>query len=210
MTAIQAPLLDQTFALPAAGPQLERAAAALRGNGFTVHVTDTVAAARELVASLLPTDKEVFTASSETLRLSGIAADIDESGKYRSVRAQAGDMGGDVDAIIRLGATPDVVVGSVHAVTEEGFLVAGSASGSQLAPYASGAKQAIWVAGAQKVVPDLPTGLRRVRAYSLPRESQRLSELYGQTSFIGKILILEREAIPGRGTVILIGEAIGF
>ena len=52
--------------------------------------------------------------------------------------------------------------------------------------------------------------LRRVRAYSLPRERQRLSDRYGQASFIGKVLILEREAIPGRGTVILIREAIGL
>jgi hypothetical protein len=210
VTTIQAPPVDEAFAVPAAAPQLERAAAALRGNGYTVHVVGTAADARELLAGLLPADKEIFTASSETLRLSGISADIDESGKYQSVRAQSGDLGADVDAIIRLGATPDVVIGSVHAVTEDGFLVAASASGSQLAPYASGAKQAIWVVGAQKIVPDLATGLRRVRAYSLPREWQRLSELYAQTSFIGKILILEREAIPGRGTVILIREAIGF
>src|SRR5690242_17628339 len=88
VTTIQAPPLDGAFAAPAAAPQLERAAEALSGNGFTVHVADTAADARELVAGLLPTDKEVFTASSETLRLSGISADIDESGKYRSVRAQ--------------------------------------------------------------------------------------------------------------------------
>ena len=69
----------------------------------------------------------------------------------------------DVTARIRLGATPDVVVGSVHAVTEDGILVVGSASGSQLAPYASGAQRAIWVVGTQKVVPDLDTALRRLR-----------------------------------------------
>jgi hypothetical protein len=206
----QAPAIDETFATAAGPQQLDRAAAALREHGYAVHVVDTVALARKLVADLVPRDAEVFTASSETLRQSGIATDIDESGDFRSVRARAGDLGGDVDAIIRLGATPDVVLGSVHAVTEDGFLIVASASGSQLAPYASGARQAIWVAGAQKVVPDLPAGLRRIRAYSLPKEWRRLNELAGQTSFIGKILILEREAIPGRGTVILVSEEIGF
>jgi hypothetical protein len=98
----------------------------------------------------------------------------------------------------------------VHAVTEDGSLIVASASGSQLAPYASGARKAIWVVGAQKVVPDLEAGLRRVRAYSLPREWRRLNEAYGRPSFIGKILILEREALPERGTVILVHEAIGF
>ncbi|MEU7858552.1 LUD domain-containing protein [Nonomuraea sp. NPDC049141] len=151
----------------------------------------------------------MFTTSSETLRLSGIAADIDESGDFVSVRVRAGDLGSDVDAHIRLGATPDVVVGSVHAVTEDGRLVVASASGSQLAPYASGARKVIWVVGAQKVVPDLETGLRRVRSYSLPREDLRLRAI-GQSSFIGKILIVEREALPERGTVVLVREEIGF
>jgi hypothetical protein len=62
------------------------------------------------------------------------------------------------------------------------------------------------VAGAQKVVPDLETALRRIRSYSLPHESQRL----GRPSFVGKILIIEREALPNRSTVILTKESIGF
>jgi hypothetical protein len=206
----QAPPVDETFATAADAGQLDRAAKALGERGFAAHVVDTVAAARVLVRSQIPDGAAVFTASSETLRLSGIAADIDETGEVRSVRREADDPGDDVLARIRLGATPDVVVGSVHAVTEDGYLVVASASGSQLAPYASGAARAIWVVGAQKVVPDLETALRRVRAYSLPKEWRRLREAYGHTSFIGKVLILEREALPERGVVILIREPIGF
>jgi hypothetical protein len=171
---------------------------------------DTVADARTLVTALVPRDQSVFTASSETLRLSGIAADINESGDFQSVRANAGDLSADVYDQIRLGALPDIVVGSVHAVTEEGHLVVGSASGSQFAPYASGARKAIWVVGAQKVVPDLPTALRRIRTYSLPKEDQRIHDLYGQSSFLGRILILEREPLPERGTVVLVRETISF
>lgn len=206
----QAPPVDETFAAPADAARLDRTAAALRDHGYVVHLIDTATEARKLVADLLPRDQAVFTATSETLRLSGIAEDIDESGHFRSVRREAGDLSGDVEAQIRLGATPDVAIGSVHAVTEDGYLLAASASGSQLAPYASGARRVIWVVGAQKVVPDLPTGLRRIRTYSLPREWRRVQNLAGQTSFIGKILILEREAFPERGTVILVREAIGF
>jgi hypothetical protein len=204
------PALDESFATPVDAARLDRAAQALRDNGYTVHVVATAAEARTLVTSLVPRDQSVFTATSETLRLSGIAADLDESGDFRSVRAAAGEPSGDVYDQIRLGAVPDVVVGSVHAVTEQGQLVVGSASGSQLAPYASGARKAIWVVGAQKIVPDLETGIRRIRTHSLPREHERLQRLYGQSSFLGRILILEREAFPDRGTVVLIREAIGF
>jgi hypothetical protein len=206
----EAPPIDETFATPAGVEQLERAAKALGEHGFAVHVVDTIAEARGLVMGLIPRDATVFTASSETLRQSGIAADIDETGQFRSVRRAAEDPGDEVLARIRLGATPDVVVGSVHAVTEDGYLVVASASGSQLAPYASGAAQAIWIVGAQKVVPDLETALRRVRTHSLPREWRRLHEASGRPSFIGKILILEREALPDRGVVVLIREPIGF
>jgi hypothetical protein len=207
---IECPPLDDSFAAPAAEEQLGRAATALREHGYSVHIVDTAQGARNLVGSLLPTDKGVFTASSETLRLSGITADIEESGRFQSARQRAAALDGDFAAQVKLGAAPDIVVGSVHAVTEDGCLVAASASGSQLAAYAAGALMAIWVVGAQKVVLDLATALRRVRTYSLPREWDRCQRTYGQPSFIGKILILEREAVPDRGTVILIREPIGF
>ncbi|MER6529802.1 LUD domain-containing protein [Streptomyces sp. NPDC001508] len=205
-----APTVDETFAEPAHDAQLDRAAAALRDHGFTVHLVDTLTDARELVLSLVPREHTVFTAVSETLRLSGISEAIDESGDFTSVRAAAGDLGADVYAQIRLGATPDVVLGSVHAVSEDGYLLVGSASGSQLAPYASGARKAVWVVGAQKIVPDVATGLRRIHDYSLPKEWRRLQEKYGQTSFIGKILIVEREAFPERGVVVLVRATVGF
>ncbi|MEV6964722.1 LUD domain-containing protein [Hamadaea sp. NPDC051192] len=207
----EAPALDEAFGVPASAEQLDRAAEALRTNGFVVHVVDTAEDARKLVVGeLVPRDQAVFTASSETLRLSGILADLDESGGFQSVRAEAGELGDDMWARIRLGALPDVVVGSVHAVTEEGHLVIGSASGSQFAPYASGAKKAVWIVGAQKVVPDLATGLRRLRTHSLPKEWRRLNELAGQTSFLSRILVIEHEWLPERGVVVLVREPIGF
>ena len=200
---------DQTFAVPALEERLARAAAALTGRNLTVHVVDTVADARTLMRELLPRDKEIFTANSATLLESGIAGDIDASGEFRSLRARLPELEGDVRAQIRAGAAPDVVVGSVHAVTEDGLMLAASASGSQLGPYGAGAEQAFWVVGAQKVVPDLETALRRIRTYCLPRETERMRATRGMDSLIGKILIIEREAFPDRGTVVLIREPIG-
>ncbi len=207
---VDAPPLDPSFGQAASPARLERAAQALRRNGHTVHIVAGAKEARALIPTLLPPGQGVLTASSETLRLSGITADIDDADLRPSVRRQAAALDGDMRAQIKLGAAPDVVIGSVHAVTEDGIMVAASATGSQLAPYAAGAGQVIVVAGAQKVVPDLGTALRRVRTYSLPKEWERCRQAYGQPSFIGKILIVEREAMPGRSTVILLHETIGF
>jgi hypothetical protein len=209
-SAIQPLPVDESFAVPATEEQLSGAVEGLNARGYGTHLVDTADDARALVRELLPRDRAVFTSSSETLRLSGLLADIDESGEFRSVRAEFAEVNpADVRAQVRMGAAPDVIVGSVHAVTEDGVLVAVSASGSQLGPYAAGAERVIWVVGAQKVVPDLDTALRRVRTYSLPREHARVRRL-GLESFIGKLLILEREFAPERATVVLVREEIGF
>jgi len=200
------------FAVPAPEDRLELAAAALRAHGFMVDILDDATAARPRIQDLVPVGARVFTGASETLRLSGIDDDLNNSGRYESIRARilALDRVTQADEIRQLLASPDVVVGSVAAVTETGSLVAASASGSQLPAYAGGAGRAIWVAGAQKVVPDLSTALRRLEEYVLPLESARAQIVYGQPSAINRLLILNAEPHPDRGNVLLLREAIGF
>jgi hypothetical protein len=206
------PMPTTSFAEPATAQHLERAAAALTAHGFTVEILDDAAAARARIKDLIPEGATVFTGASETLRLSGIEEDINASGRYDAIRArgQAMDRATQLAEIWRLISTPDVIMGSVHAVTETGSLVIASASGSQLPGYAGGSLRAIWVVGAQKVVPDLSTALRRVEDHCLPLESDRAMKVYGQPSAINRLLILNAELEPGRGIVLLLREAIGF
>ena len=202
--------MSYTEAAPA--PRLERAAQALTGHGFTVEILDDVAAARARVQELIPENARVFTGASETLRLSGIGDDINASGRYRAIRPQvlAMDRATRADDIRRLLATPDVSIGSVHGVTETGSVVIASGTGSQLTGYAGGAARVIWIAGAQKVVPDLSTALRRVEEHCLPLESARTQAAYGSPSAVNRLLIQNAELVPGRSTVLLLRQAIGF
>jgi hypothetical protein len=206
------PMPTTSFAEPATARRLDRAAAALTAHGFTVEILDGAAAARARINDLIPEGASVFTGASETLRLSGIDEDINASGRYDAIRArgQTMDRATQLAEIWRLISTPDVIVGSVHAVTETGSLVIASASGSQLPGYAGGSRRAIWVVGAQKVVPDLSTALRRVEEHCLPLESDRAMKVYGAPSAINRLLILNTELEPGRGIVLLLREAIGF
>jgi hypothetical protein len=201
-----------SFTDPASVERLERAAVALAAHGFAVETLDDAAAARARVKDLIPAGASVFTGASETLRLSGIDEDINASGRYQAVkpRVLAMDRAVHLEEIRRLLATPEVIVGSVQAVTETGSLVIASGSGSQLPGYAGGAGRAIWIVGAQKVVPDLSTALRRVDEHCLPLESARTQEAHGFPSAVNRLLILNAEPYPGRGTVLLLREAIGF
>jgi LUD domain len=197
---------------PASEQRLERAAAALTAHGFVVEILDDAAAARDRIPELIPEGASVFTGASETLRLSGIEKDINTGERYDAIRPRllAMDRVARADEFRRLLASPDVAVGSVAAVTESGSLVIASGSGSQLPGYAGGAGRAIWIVGAQKVVPDLSTALRRVDEHCLPLESARTQEAHGFPSAVNRLLILNAEPSPGRGTVLLLREPIGF
>jgi hypothetical protein len=113
------------------------------------------------------------------------------------------------DEMRKLGAAPDVMVNSAHAVTEAGQIVITSASGSQIGPIASGAGKLILVIGAQKIVPDLDTAFRRIEEYVFPYEDARLREVLGVGTQITRTLILERDFVPGRTTIVLVRDPIG-
>ncbi|WUH92544.1 lactate utilization protein [Streptomyces sp. NBC_00433] len=200
------------FADPVSEERLEQTAAALKSHGFIVEILDDGAAARARVQELVPEGSSVYTSASETTRLSGIEQDINTSGRYEALKpvVVAMDRVTQSHDIRKLLAAPDVVIGSVAAVTETGSMLVASASGSQLPPYSGGAGLAIWVIGAQKVVPDLETAMRRLEEHTFPLENTRAQGVYGKPSALNRLLILNAEPVPGRGVVLLLREAIGF
>jgi len=82
--------------------------------------------------------------------------------------------------------------------------------GSQLGPYVAGAGRVILVAGTQKIVPNLEEGLHRIEEYAFPLEDARAQAAYGVHSGVNKVLIINREITPGRITVVLVDEVLGF
>jgi hypothetical protein len=53
-------------------------------------------------------------------------------------------------------------------------------------------------------------GLRRIAEYCVPREEEHMQELYNSSTYPGKILIVQREFRPGRITIIIVKEPLGF
>ena len=73
------------FTDPAPVERLERVAAALTTKNFAVEILDDAAAARTRIKDLIPEGASVFTGASETLRLSGIEEDINNSGQPSAI-----------------------------------------------------------------------------------------------------------------------------
>jgi hypothetical protein len=196
----------------ATGEQIATAAAALDRNGIRPLLAATGADARRLVGSLLVAGAEVYNNTSQTLEAIGVAEDIERSGRYQPLRLRLYRMDREMQRreMRTLAAAPDYVVGSVHALTEGGSLLIASASGSQLGPLVSGAGQVILVIGAQKIVPDVAAGLRRIYQYCYPLEDARARQAYGVPSGVNNILIINKVLAPGRVTAIIVNERLGF
>jgi L-lactate utilization protein LutC len=204
--------LGQQFAVLADDASVSRTSTALEANGITVVRAADAGEAKRIVLNLVPAGAQVHNGASQTLEETGIAEEIHNSGRYEPIHPRIWSMDRETqaDEIRRLTSSPDVMLGSVHAVTETGSLVAASASGSQLAPYAAGAGKVILVVGTQKIVSDLEEALRRIDEYVFPLEDARAMAAYGVHSGVNKVLIINREYIPGRITVVFVDEALGF
>jgi hypothetical protein len=204
------------FSAKASRETIERTIKALTANGIEAVLAAGGDEARDKVLSWIPAGAEVFTAASTTLDMLGLAKELNESGRFDSVKARlmAMDQKTQGREMRKLGAGPDIALGSAHAVTETGVVLAASLTGSQLPAYAYGAGALIWVVGVQKIVKDLAEGFKRIEEYVLPLESARARKAYGLpdsfSSFPAKILVFNREIQPGRVKLVFVDEAIGF
>jgi L-lactate utilization protein LutC len=206
------PSINRRFGTLSDNARVKRTAAALEANGIKVLRAAGSAEAKRIVLDLIPDGAQVNHGASKSLEETGIIDAIEKSGRYEHLRPRLWSMDRktQADEIRRLGAAPDVMLGSVHAVTETGSLITASMGGSQLGPYVSGAARVILVVGTQKIVSDVEEGLRRINEYAFPLEDARAQLAYGINSAVNKVLIVNREVVPGRITVVFVDEVLGF
>lgn len=186
--------------------------AALVTRGINAEVVATGKQAKEKVMNLLPQGTRVLTSASVTLEETGIHDEIEKTDRIISVRKEymALNHQKDGEQIRVLRATPEIIIGSVHAVTKKGEVIIASNTGSQIAPYAYSAKKVIWVVGAQKIVNDLDEGYARLNDYIVPLEEKHMQSLYGVGTNISKLLIFNKEITKDRVTLIFVKEKLGF
>jgi hypothetical protein len=192
--------------------RIERVAAALRSHNIETIVVDSGEDARKVVLGMIPEGAEVHSGKSRTLEDVGLFGELVESGHYDALRPRYFAMDRETQGreIRKLIAAPDYMLGSVAAVTEDGTLVAASATGSQLGAYVSGAGRLILVVGSQKIVSGLDAALRRINEVVFPYENAQVRERLGVDTALEKVLLLYGEWRPGRTTVVLVREPVGI
>jgi L-lactate utilization protein LutC len=203
--------MTSSTAASATPDPVEKVAAALRSHNIEAVVVDSAEEARRTVLAMVPEGAEVHSGKSKTLEDVGLYAELVESGQYDALRPRylAMDRQTQGREIRKLAAAPDYMLGSVAAITEEGVLVAASATGSQLGPYVSGAGRVILVVGSQKIVPDLDAAIRRIHEVVFPFENASVRARLGVDTILEKVLVMYGEWQPGRTTVVLVREPVG-
>jgi hypothetical protein len=199
------------FTKPAPAAKVGRLAANLQARNFEVVVVQTGAEAKAEVLRRIPDGARIHSGKSKTLEDIGLFDTLMGSDEYDFVRKQTMKLDRITQRreMVRLGATPDLMINSVQAVTEAGQLVVVSASGSQIGAISAGAETLILVVGSQKIVPDLDAAFQRIQENVFPYEDARLLEMLGIHTAWTRTLILEREHTPGRTTVILVRDPVG-
>ena len=132
-------IANSEFTQLASEAQIAKTVQALEAHGIRAVVFETGEEARSYVLDLIPSGAEVYNSPSRTLELIGLAEDIEHPTRFQSVRARLHtlDRVTQRNEMRKLGASPDVLVGSVHAITEQSEVLIASAVGSHLGPAAS-------------------------------------------------------------------------
>ncbi len=206
-------MIKSIYATLATPDSIEITKKNLEANGMNVVIATNSKEAIKSALKLIPEGSEVMTSTSQTLEKLGLDAIFNESGKYNSVKSQLIKLNRDTDNLEmqRIGAAPEYVIGSVHAITEDGKVIIASNTGSQLPSYSYGSKHVVWIVSNKKITKDFEDGMKRIYEHVLPLESVRVQKAYGMpSSEVKKILVINKELNQNRITVILVNEDLGF
>lgn len=200
-----------------------KAVLARRGIGL-VYFPDGPGALRYLLDQI-PQGASVMNGGSETLEAIGFEQAL-HAGDYQYFRPKIKAID-DIEPRTRLrrqASGADYFVGGINAVSLTGEIVNADGSGNRVSAYAYAAGKVYLVAGVNKIEPDLPAAMNRLRNHAAREECLSLGKktpcavtgvcdnynCYLPDRQCGKVLIIESEKQPGRITVVMIGETLGY
>ncbi len=192
---------------------INRVMAGLKERGFNPLIFPDRAAALARLKQLIPAGSDVMTGSSTTLEEIGFTEYLrsrEHPWKNWKDMIYAEKEAERQLALRRQATTAGYFLGSVQVLTESGEALGVDATGSRQGGYVYAAAKVIWVVGINKIVPDMAAAFRRLREHCVPLENERIRQTGGAGTTVGKIVLYERESLPGRVTTLLIREKLGF
>lgn len=206
--------------------RLADTAKALSDNHFLVHVVaDAEEAAQVVIGEVLPAvaPKVVSYGGSMTLTATGLPALLAARPELSIIDTR--DHAIPAEEMYdrrRQALLADLFVTGSNAVTQDGKLVNLDMIGNRVCAINFGPRHVVVLLGRNKIVPDVATGMARVKNYAAPVNAMRLSKKTpcvatshcqdcGSPQRICNVWTITEKCFPrGRVTVVLINQDLGF
>ena len=193
----------------------------LKKRGMDGYYCPTSEAAVKQALSLLPRGASVSFGGSMTLSESGMM-DALRSGDFKLIDRDTARTLEEREEIYHQALSADYFFMSTNAITLDGQLVNVDGHGNRVAALIYGPKHVVLLVGMNKVAADVPEALSRVHEKAAPPNAIRLSkntpcaktgvcaDCLSEDCICSQTVITRLNRIPGRITVILIGESLGY
>ena len=181
--------------------------------------------AESIIAKLAQRNMEGYYCKDreETLEQIGLIADLKESeNEYEILDRKNPDPALSAKEFYGKMVTADFFLMSTNAITVDGELINIDGNGNRVACLCNGPDHVIIVAGMNKIVPDIQSGIARVRNIAAPPNGVRLNTNtpcaeYGRCvdcltddCMCCHTVVTRMCRVPGRIKVILVGEELGY
>jgi hypothetical protein len=178
----------------------------------------------EEILKMIPDNALVGLGGSETILETGLADALRKRNIRLLDRYKEGVSKEEVDAMRREGLLSDVYIASSNAITVDGKLVNIDGTGNRVAAMIYGPKRVILMAGMNKVVRTVEEAVSRIKNHAAPLNAVRVNKetpcyhlgycndphCYPPNRICSQLVILESSMVPGRVTVVLVGEDLGY
>lgn len=194
----------------------------LKKNGFDAHWVADLDSARNLVLSMITEYQSFGFGGSATIRELEIISHLKQAGKVLWDHWQPGLSAEEDRAIRREQLRCDCFFCSANAISATGEIVNVDGMGNRTSAMGFGPRRVIIVAGINKVTPDLPAALERIRQVAAPMRAKSLSmatpcaetgqcsDCHSPQRICRITTILHRQPMATPTSVVLVNTPLGY
>ncbi len=202
--------------------KLKRVARALKKNGIEAYIAKDSSEALKKALSLIPKKATVGLGGSRTVVEIGLL-DALRKGNYQLFDQYDKSLSREQSIEMRKkGTHADCFVAGSNAITEDGKIVNIDGMGNRLAAFCYGPQRVIIVVGRNKIVTNLEAAIWRVKNVAAPMNAMRFgldtpcvktgvcTDCDSPQRICNLTLIIEKQKMVGRISVILVNQDLGF
>jgi len=204
--------------------QAEQVIKNLKKRGMDGIFCETSGLAVEEICRRIPAGSLVGLGGSETIIETGLVDALRQMDIRLLDRYKVGVSKEEVNEMRRQGLSADVYICSSNAVTADGKLVNMDGTGNRVAAMIYGPAKVIVMAGMNKVAPNLEAAIARIKNTAAPANSIRVGvetpcsktgfcqdpHCHPPNRICCQLVVTEASMTPGRVTVVLVGETLGY